>query len=46
MNMERMRHRLLDDGYTWEEAEEVLDRYAEDSHDREIDDNLNGEADD
>jgi len=33
MNEYLMRRRLMDDGYTWEEAETIVGRYAEDEMD-------------
>ena len=31
------RRKLLEDGLTWEEAQELMDRYAEERHGDEID---------
>lgn len=34
------RYKLMDQGYTWDEADELLDRYAEDQRDSERDQQL------
>ncbi len=33
----QMRYKLIDEGYTWEEAEELLAQWAEDAADAERD---------
>ena len=44
--MNKTKDKLIEQGYTWEEAEELMDHYAEERRDDEIDRQLTqGESD-